>query len=188
MRRKESLEQCLPGFRGGHSPSAHISTQFTTNQVFLSLMLTHLAAYQDQQLLILIVCRETSSICLTTCPLPLWVKQQSRNGQIKIKFSQKYNNVLTGWPVTVSEEFKPYQSRIKELSTQNGCILWGSRVVIPPTGWSAVLWELYEMHPGSTKMKALARSYLSWPKMDLEKLKLLLGSVQYVKKVDHLHH
>ena len=76
--------------------------------------------------------------------------------------------VMTGWPSTASDEFKPYQSRAKELSVQDGCVLWGSRVVIPPQGRLAVLEELHETHPGATKMKALARSYVWWPKMDCE--------------------
>ena len=37
---------------------------------------------------------------------------------------------------------------------------------MPPQGRAAVLEELHEMHPGCTKMKALARSYIWWPKMD----------------------
>ena len=77
--------------------------------------------------------------------------------------------IMVGWPDTqLEEEFKPYRSRWKELSTLDGCILWGSRVVIPPQGRKAVLEELHETHPGCSKMKALARSYIWWPKMDQE--------------------
>ena len=73
---------------------------------------------------------------------------------------------MVGWPDTqLEEEFKPYRTRWKELSTQDGCILWGSRVVIPPQGRKAVLEELHETHPGCSKMKALAQR---WPKMDQE--------------------
>ena len=77
--------------------------------------------------------------------------------------------IMAGWPETqLGEEFKPYRSRWKELSTLDGCILWGSRVVIPPQGRKAALVELHETHPGCSKMKALARSYIWWPKMDQE--------------------
>ena len=74
-----------------------------------------------------------------------------------------------GWPETdLSPEFKPYRSRRQELSILDGCVLWGSRVVVPPQGRKAALDELHETHPGSSKMKALARSYIWWPKMDQE--------------------
>ena len=54
--------------------------------------------------------------------------------------------LLLGWPDTpLGEEFKLYQSRINELSVLNGCVLWGSRVVIPPQGRKAVL-EDYMRH------------------------------------------
>ena len=77
--------------------------------------------------------------------------------------------IMVGWPETqLGEEFKPYRSRWKELNTLDGCILWGSRVVIPPQGRKAALVELHETHPGCSKMKALARSYIWWPKMDQE--------------------
>ena len=46
-------------------------------------------------------------------------------------------------------------------------VLWGSRVVLPQ-GRAAVLGELHETHPGCSKMKALARSYIWWPKVDQE--------------------
>ena len=55
-----------------------------------------------------------------------------------------------------------------ELSVLNGCILWGSHVIVPPQGRQVVLEELHETHPGTSRMKALARSYLWWLQMDSE--------------------
>ena len=46
--------------------------------------------------------------------------------------SQVRQYIREGWPPVVPEEFKAYLSRKQELTLQNDCILWGSRVVIPP--------------------------------------------------------
>ena len=73
----------------------------------------------------------------------------------------------SGWPQrNLAETFKPYKSRFQELSLLDGCVLWGARVIVPPPGRKLVLEELHETHPGVSKMKALARSYVWWPKMD----------------------
>ena len=50
--------------------------------------------------------------------------------------------------VVVSEELKPYAKRKTELSLQDVCIFWGSRVVVPPPGRSQIVEELHETHPG----------------------------------------
>jgi len=39
-------------------------------------------------------------------------------------------------------------------------------VVVPPPGHKAVLEELHKTHLGINKMKALARGYTWWPRMD----------------------
>ena len=49
---------------------------------------------------------------------------------------------------------------------EDDCILWGSRVVVPPPGRSLILQELHEGHPGISRMKSLARMVVWWPGMD----------------------
>lgn len=42
-------------------------------------------------------------------------------------------HVMQGWPeILEDEQMKPYFQRKEELSAENGCILWGARVVVPP--------------------------------------------------------
>uniref|UniRef100_A0A8C5Q3F0 Gypsy retrotransposon integrase-like protein 1 n=1 Tax=Leptobrachium leishanense TaxID=445787 RepID=A0A8C5Q3F0_9ANUR len=80
--------------------------------------------------------------------------------------SRVLNWVLSGWPVArPGSEFQHFFSRKNELSAHKGCVLWGSRVIIPPSLHSKVLDSLHEGHPGIVRMKALARSYL-WPGLD----------------------
>ena len=72
-----------------------------------------------------------------------------------------------GWPDTVkSEELLPYYHRRTELSLQDGCVLWGARVLIPAPGRASILQELHVTHPGVSRLKALARSYVYWPGID----------------------
>ena len=64
--------------------------------------------------------------------------------------------ILQGWQFTNDADFKPYMRRKEELSVHDGCVLWGSRIVVPPQGRTKIIKELHEGHPGSTRMKALA--------------------------------
>ena len=51
---------------------------------------------------------------------------------------------LQGWSqVNLGPEFKPYATRKTELSVLDGCVLWGSRIIIPPEGRAQVLDELH---------------------------------------------
>ena len=63
---------------------------------------------------------------------------------------------LSGWPqLNTDPNLAPYFKCKDELSTEQGCLIWGQRVVVPP-----VLNELHECHSGNVKMKALCRSYV----------------------------
>ena len=79
-----------------------------------------------------------------------------------------YQYTMFGWTEPVDKNLEPYQRRASELSTENGCLLWGNRVVIPTTLRSRLLEELHEGHLGIVRMKAVARSLIWWAGMDSE--------------------
>ena len=81
--------------------------------------------------------------------------------------SKVMEHVLKGWPPKLSDpELNPYFTRRNELSAQGDCLLWGSRVIVPPKFRTSVLEELHGNHCGIVRMKALGRSYVWWPNMD----------------------
>ena len=68
--------------------------------------------------------------------------------------------VLQGWNGVADPELRDFRLHSSELFTEGGCVLWGSRVVIPRGLQERVLKMLHEMHPGMSRMKALARSFV----------------------------
>ena len=77
--------------------------------------------------------------------------------------------VMSGWPEGCPDEtLKPYHNRRNELSCEQDCVLWSSRVIIPPIFRAKMLGQLHWEHPGMCGMKAIARTCMWWPKMDQE--------------------
>ncbi|PIK55838.1 hypothetical protein BSL78_07267 [Apostichopus japonicus] len=80
----------------------------------------------------------------------------------------KIKYVMEGWPEQTDDSLKQYFMKRTEITVQNGCLLWGNRVIIPPKGRIQLLNELHETHLGGARMKSLARMFIWWPKMDNE--------------------
>ena len=81
----------------------------------------------------------------------------------------KVQEFLTrGWPKSVDDDvrLKPYFDRKFELTLEQGCILWGLRVVVPQRYQKELLEELHRGHPGIVRMKEVSRSYIWWPKIN----------------------
>ena len=76
--------------------------------------------------------------------------------------------VTTGsWPTNcVDSNLSAYFNKQDEISIEQGCVLWGTRVIIPSRGRERVLELLHESHPGIVKMKSIARRVCWWPKLD----------------------
>ena len=71
-----------------------------------------------------------------------------------------------GWPSTVTGEAKQLCSRKDALTMVGDCLMFGNRVVIPEELRERVLTQLHTGHPGISRMKTLARSYVYWPFID----------------------
>ena len=77
-----------------------------------------------------------------------------------------YKYTQRGWPMEIAAELRPYYNRRTELSTLKGCLLLGSRVIVPHQGQKQIVSELHHGHPGINRMKSLARMYVRWPRME----------------------
>ncbi|XP_033725336.1 uncharacterized protein K02A2.6-like [Pecten maximus] len=116
--------------------------------------------------------------------LPVTHDQVRRDTLRDLVLSSVYECVMSGWnPDNRNSKTEAYFTRKTELTVQQGCLLWGIRVRIPPRLRKRVLDELHSGHIGVVKMKALARSYTWWPGIDkeIESMTKSCNSCQNVK-------
>ena len=68
----------------------------------------------------------------------------------------------------MSKELEPFARHRDKLSTEANCLLRRIRVIIPKKYQPQLCEELHNEHPGVSRMKALACSYLWWSGLDTE--------------------
>ena len=67
---------------------------------------------------------------------------------------------------SLPEGAKPYLIWKDGLSIDADCLLWGSRVIIPPKLRGKIFSELHNAHPGIVTMKSIAQAHVWWPGLD----------------------
>ena len=85
--------------------------------------------------------------------------------------AQVMKHIQEGWPSHTREgdsEVEVYHGLEDSLSTSEGCLLYGERVVIPSKLRRKALETLHLGHIGMEKMKQLARSAVYWPGIDAD--------------------
>nr|KAG5685748.1 hypothetical protein BaRGS_011066 [Batillaria attramentaria] len=77
--------------------------------------------------------------------------------------------VREGWPLKhaeINEEVRKFQKLSDSLSIYHGCLIYGTRVVIPQSLQPKILDLLHIGHFGMERMKQLARTAVYWPGID----------------------
>lgn len=116
----------------------------------------------------LVKCTTEAYMCNmnTINSLPVTAKQIARHTRTDGALSKVMLYVRTGWPSEVGPELSCYFQKRTEISVEEDCLLWGSRVIIPEKLRDALVEELHQSHQGIVKMKALARLHCWWPNLD----------------------
>jgi hypothetical protein len=100
--------------------------------------------------------------------LPIRAAQIANETKKDKILSQVYHYILAGWPTNNIDHLQTYYRLRNELTTSNGCIMWGFRTIIPSCFRQRLLNYLHSAHLGMGKLKSMARQYFWWPLLDKE--------------------
>nr|VZI38168.1 unnamed protein product [Spirometra erinaceieuropaei] len=80
---------------------------------------------------------------------------------------QAITYVRTCWPATaLAGDLRQLFLRRASLSVVDSCLMFADRVVIPSSLRPTVLRQFHAAHPGTSRMKSIARSFACWPGID----------------------
>ena len=104
-----------------------------------------------------------SRLPLSDVPVdPITVNEIRNWTQRDPTLAKVHHFIMSGWP----NELNTTDVSLVPYWTQEGIILWGNRVVVPPQGRDYILEELHAGHPGIALMEKIARMFVWWPHMD----------------------
>ena len=81
--------------------------------------------------------------------------------------------VNTQWPKRIDGDLKQLHQRRASLAVVNRYLMFADRVIIPPPLRNRMLKQFHSGDPGISRMKSIARSYVYWPSMDTDIVKLV---------------
>lgn len=93
--------------------------------------------------------------------------------------------VMHGWRNgAIPRAHKNFFAKSNALSVEQGCVLFGSRLVMPKSLYESALSLLHSNHMGIVKMKQLARQYLFWDGLneDIERYVASCETCQTLRK------
>ena len=91
------------------------------------------------------------------------VQEQTAGDPIMMSLT---NMILDGFPPKrqdVPEELRSYFQFREDLSIVDGVVMYGDRIVVPPTLRDQILETLHSAHQGTTSMTARAQASVFWP-------------------------
>ncbi|BHF84507.1 hypothetical protein SprV_0902765800 [Sparganum proliferum] len=80
---------------------------------------------------------------------------------------QVITHVQTCWPtIALAGDLRQLYFRRASLSVVDSCLMFADRMVIPSSTRPIVLRQFHAAHPGTSRMKSIARSFAYWPGID----------------------
>ena len=124
-------------------------------------------------------CKEAALDCIETFmigqiqAMSITAEQVQTATHCDLVLSQVFCYVQNGWPTTVNDKYKPFYKRKDKLTIKLfACYGWGNRVIVPEKFRPTLIEELHQDHPGASRMKSVARSYLWYPGLETKILKI----------------
>ena len=74
--------------------------------------------------------------------------------------------IITGWPDDIKEvpcPLHPYWQHLETLTIEDGLVLHGEAIIVPPSERKRILHQLHQFHQGITKSQLLMHGCIFWP-------------------------